>query len=578
MRRPTELCDGSNAGFGRDSFLTTLLANPARRRAVIAFGLGVSMTGVLACGGNDDRPSADGDAGMSDSRPMIEAPGQPSMCTSGLCTSQACTSAEQLDLARGCRFYAVQMDNIDSDDGKNMMLVLTNGSSETPANFRIELRSPDGWELVAPQDVIATGQTARFEINRPILDPGLAPYAAFRITSDSPILAVQIVSDDSDRMSNSSSGTVLLPAHALGQAYMAMTFSQIDSEATMSTPGGRGAAGTITIVATADGTNVHLSPTTSTLVMAGTTYVPGASPDDLDLQLNEGDVWQVFSDTPGGDLSGTVITADHPVEVFSGNVFTTYGFEPYDFNGGDMAIEAMPPLSAWSQDYVGARLSPQDGCKPYFGDVGGLWQVLAAEDGTTVTISASPNTDLVVNNADMNQKTMFRLNRGKSMMFSTTPDPNWDGTGAPPTGDFVLKASNPVLLGQWLDCEPGLSLGMDTRFGPSTDLSFAFPLGYDQQVVIARRAGTPVQIDGQTIPPAFFQPASGDNDYEVARLTADQFGPCLDALDVQACQHRLTSLITGVAVGWRGADIVCSYALTVPPSYPCVQPLPGCVQ
>jgi len=514
----------------------------------------------------------------SDVRPTIEAPGQPSMCTSGLCTSQACTTAEQLDLARGCRFYALQMDNIDSDDAKKMMLVLTNGSTDTPANFRVELRSPDGWDLVAPQDVILAQQTARFEINRPILEAGPGAYAAFRITSDSPILAVQIVSDDSDRMSNSSSGTVLLPAHALGESYMALTFQQIDSEATMSTPGGRGAAGTITIVGTADGTNVHLSPSTTALVGAGVTAGPGTVTADVEQQLDEGDVWQIFSDTPGGDLSGTTITADHPVEVFSGNVFTTYGFEPHEFNGGDMAMEALPPLSAWSQDYVGARLSPQAGCNPYFGTGGGKWQVLASQDNTMVIISASPNTDLIVGDTNMEQQTMFRMSKGKTMTFNTIPDPGWDGTSPAPTGDFVLKANNPVLLAQWMDCEPGLSLGMDTRFGPSTDMSFAFPLGFDQQVVITRRAGTPVQIDGQTIPSDFFQPASGNHDYEVARLTADQFGPCLDALDLQACQHRLTSLTAGVAVGWRGADIVCSYALTVPPSYPCTQPLPGCVQ
>jgi len=98
-------------------------------------------------------------------------------------------------------------------------------------------------------------------------------------------------------------------------------------------------------------------------------------------------------------------------------------------------------------------------------------------------------------------------------------------------------------------------------------------------VVIVRPAGAPVQIDGQPIPKDFFQAASDDDDYEVARLTSDQFGPCLDQLDVQACQHRLISLTAGVAVGWRGADIVCSYALTVPPSYPCTQTtVTGCVQ
>src|SRR6478752_6517243 len=110
MRRPRELCDGNHAVVGRCRGAGA--ARRPRRCAAVAICLAVSMTGLLACGENDVRPSTDADGSMSDDvRPVpdaqLEAPGGPtSTCTSGLCTSDACRDAEHHDLAQGCRFYA----------------------------------------------------------------------------------------------------------------------------------------------------------------------------------------------------------------------------------------------------------------------------------------------------------------------------------------------------------------------------------------------------------------------------------------------------------------------------------------
>jgi len=105
-------------------------------------------------------------------------------------------------------------------------------------------------------------------------------------------------------------------------------------------------------------------------------------------------------------------------------------------------------------------------------------------------------------------------------------------------------------------------------------MTIAFPPGFDQQVTITRRLGVPVQFDGYTIPEEFFRRISKDYAYEVARLNQDQFGTCLNEVD-PGCQHTITSPASAVGLSWRGADVVCSYAVTVPPSNPCVQP--GCV-
>ena len=540
------------------------------------------MAVLLACGGNDVPPSTDGDAGMSDdSRPtpdaQLEAPGRrPPSCTTGLCSTSACQDAELDDLAHGCRFYAAQLDNIDSDDGKMMMLLLTNSDPMVSATFRVELRSPDGWTLAAPQGVIAAaGGVARVEVTRPLLSEGYALAGAFRITSDSPILATQIISDDDDRTSTSSSGTVLLPAHALERHYMALAFAQTAGDAVAATPGSRAGAGVLAVVATVDGTNVTVTPKLPMLTGGGIAFL--GLPGGDTVTLNEGDVLQLFSYQPGDDLSGTMIDADQPVAVLSGNVFTTYGNVLNGFNGGDMAVEQLPPLAAWGNEYVGARLAPQAGCDPFFGPGGGMWQVMAAQAQTMVTISPSGGTLVNTNGMMFSIPARFTLNSGESRLFTTSPDPTWPATLPAPTGDIVAigGGGRPILLAQWLDCEPGLSLGIDARLSGKTNMTIAFPPGFEQQVIITRRPKTIVQFDGYTIPDSFFQRISTGYEYEVARLNQDQFGTCLNAVD-PGCQHTITSPLASVGLGWRGADVVCSYSLTVPPSNPCV--LPGCVQ
>jgi len=515
---------------------------------------------------DDGRAMADG---------PLEAPAGPPSCTTGLCSSDACQNAEQSDLARGCRFYAAQLDNIDSDDTKLMMLVLTNSDPVRAANFRVELRAPDGWTLAAPQGVVPAGNgVVRVEVARPLLSNGYLQAGAFRITSDSPILATEIISDDSGRSSTSSSGTVLLPAHALQGRYMALAFPQVAGDTVMATPGSRGGAGVIAIVATRDETSVTLTPKIPTLVDQAIAY-PG--PDsDYTATLAEGDVLQVFSFQMDGDLSGTLIEADKPVAVYSGNVFTTYGHVATGFNGGDMAIEQMPPLLVWGSEYIGARLAPQDNCDPFLTPGGGMWQVLAAQDSTQITISPSRGTLIDLDGTMFSTPAQFMLNAGASRVFTTLPDPTWPAGAPPPTGDIVATADNgkQILLAQWLDCEPALSLAMDARLDARTNTTIAFPPGFDQQLVITRRAGSPVQFDGYTIPDGFFQRISKNYEFEVARLTQDQFGTCLNDVD-PGCHHTITSLLSGVALGWRGADVVCSYAVTVPPSNPCIR---GCAE
>lgn len=480
----------------------------------------------------------------------------PDVCSLGRCTSAACLAAEQGDGVRGCRFYPVQVDNIDGDDGKDMMLILSNASA-APANVVLEVRSAaSGWQ---PQvaDVVPVGGAARMLRNWPAREVGATRAGALRLSSDAPIMVAQLVSADVAHDASSSGGTILLPVHALTTAYMAVTYQQIPTAQVKAAAGGRLGAGTIAIVATVDHTTVHVSPAREVLVAAGTTFIPG--PMTYDVVLDEGDVEQLFSVVAGDDLSGSQVTADHPIEVLSGNTYTSYLYDMSGLNGADMAIEQIPPTYRWAKEYVGAWLSPQEGCDGYFKGQGS-WQVIAAEDDTTVTLLSTATTTFTP------PITTFRLRRGMSQRFLTqSTDQAQVGSGVASTPDFVVQANRPILLAQWLDCEPGLSFGVDARLQRGETL-VSFPPGFEHQLVLVRRGGTAVTIDDIPVDDERFHPVLDSHEFEVARLSGADLGACLDLSE--GCARRIAGDAVGVT--WRGMDVVCSYSLTVPSADPCL--------
>ena len=51
----------------------------------------------------------------------------------------------------------------------------------------------------------------------------------------------------------------------------------------------------------------------------------------------------------------------------------------------------------------------------------------------------------------------------------------------------------------------------------------------------------------------------------MARYSAEQLGECIDLAD--GCSHVIRGDQIGVT--WRGMDVVCSYAATLPSTSPC---------
>jgi hypothetical protein len=472
-------------------------------------------------------------------------------CGAGRCTSHACADAERDETIKGCLFYGADPDNVTSDDLETTTVLLAN-PGDGMAMVDLEMREPSQPWLLSEWTMIPPGSASSFVIPDHHLEGGgLGAALAFRIVSDAPITATLIQSDDRAETSRNTGGTVLVPAHALGIDYMVMTYPQIATPQILATSGGRRGAGQVVIVATDSDTTVSFR--TSLTAYAGPEGGAPATPPGhtFNLLLDDGDVYQVFSIADGDDLTGSRLTSNKPIAVFSGNITTMYGRANEGVHSPDMALEQMIPVAAWSHNYVAGRLGPQEAtCDSIFSGSSALWRILAAEDGTLITFMAPPGVGGLPTSG-------LTLNAGgvTELLVSSA-------------GSFVISGSKPILVTQAMDCEGTLSPGIPTDLLLS-DYLFSLPANFDHELVIARRADTPIRLDGLPINDSLFLPA-GDR-FEVARV---HIAPCVGAPD--RCVHRLAGQF-GLTL--RGMDVVCSYAVTPQPWMRCDNPdTPGCIK
>jgi len=467
-------------------------------------------------------------------------------CSLGRCTTSFCYNAEaRTRTLSGCLFYTVQPDNVAADEAALTSYVIANAGSD-PANVRLEHAMPGtseatGWELVKSVQIPANSAGRLQAGGLQVTNPGITPFSAVRISSDRPVTVSEIESDDVGQPATSTSGTVLLPLQSLGITYRAVTYAQEATGDVQQWVGSRGGAARVIIVGTQAGTKVSFSPVTPVSGDVGQLVNSLAAGETLPITLNEGDVFQIYTNAPDEDLTGSLIavTSGAPVAVFSGNISTSYGSNRTGINSADMAHEQMLPLSSWSTDYVAAPLVPQSsiGCASFFGDgdgvgAGSIWRVLATDDGTRVDFGAPT------------PETVF-LSAGQSVSrVSSAP--------------FTVHATNPVLLTQGMDCEPSLSLGISvSNRALLTDYAFAAVPVFDQMMTIVRPAGVEVQLDGTPIQDARFHAV--DDDFELAQLP---LAACKSPAG--ACLHHLTAPAPGFGVTLRGMDVSASFALTTP--------------
>lgn len=93
-----------------------------------------------------------------------------------------------------------------------------------------------------------------------------------------------------------------------------------------------------------------------------------------------------------GDLTGTKVTSDKPVSVFSGNKKTKIG------SGGssDHIVEHITPVDDWGKNFITSPIPLRT--------VGDYFRFIATEDNTQVTISGGYSSSFTLNAGEFKEK------------------------------------------------------------------------------------------------------------------------------------------------------------------------------
>ena len=148
-----------------------------------------------------------------------------------------------------------------------------------------------------------------------------------------------------------------LPTDALGTRYRVGSYA----------PLGSSYPSRLTVVGTADGTTVTVTPS----VTAGS----HAAETPFTVSIDQG---EVYSLTAGAnDLTGSLVTADHPVAVYGSDDCSDINVGG---NGGacDTLVQQMTPTSAWGHDFAAVRFLKDEHGDPF--------RIVADTDGTVVTV------------------------------------------------------------------------------------------------------------------------------------------------------------------------------------------------
>jgi hypothetical protein len=332
----------------------------------------------------------------------------------------------------GCEFYAVSMPNLIPNQSTVHFGVATLNPGAASVDVTVTgggLAAPNVFSVAAGSSV--TTQLPWVPTISGSLLTAKIPAGAYHITVTGPVSALQLNAVEAS--SQSSDASLLLPVQSAGTAYRAVVWPAWNP--------GIGYPGNIVVVATA--------ATTTVQVAAPGTIQPGAglNASGGSVSLDQGDVLLISSAlAEGSDLSGTLITSDHPVLVWTGHA----GAEiPFDTGFADHLEETLPPLSALDNDYFivrpGAATGTDTGSKYYV-------KLVGVVDGTLLT------TDPAVGGLPAS------LDAGHAYTFEATTN-------------FHLQASQPVAVAMFMeggmasgfsDGDPSQSIPVPTHQGRSS--------------------------------------------------------------------------------------------------------------
>ena len=213
---------------------------------------------------------------------------------------------------------------------------------------------------------------------------------------------------------SSSDVTVVYPVNTLGTEYY--TLSHEPSGIFGAQIGIKNNA-QFKIIATEDNTLIEINTKAETK-QGNLTNTP------FNITLNRGQSYLVvakyFWAGEAGELSGSRITANKPIAVFSGNVRATINSNVL---GSNHHFEQLPPVEKWGTSFI--TIPAVINTSPPILRSHDRFKIVSQRDGTTITISQDINSPITLNEGDFYQ-------------FSTL------GNNVP----RIIEASEPILVGQ----------------------------------------------------------------------------------------------------------------------------------
>lgn len=258
-------------------------------------------------------------------------------------------------------------------------------TSQLGASFTLTY-GPDEKPLADGSYTVGANSLIKITLDYNLVEPSLSESIeakGIHLLSNNPVNVYAL-----NYRTQSSDVAVIYPVKSVGSEYFAMCYSPHVS-------GTRETNSEFMVVATAGNTTVKITPSANT-------DGGNKANNTFKVTLNKGEVYQVKSNS--NDLTGSYVTADQPIAFFSGSIATTI---PVSGTSYDHLYEQIPQTNTWGREFyaVPLNLRAKD-----------TYRILAAEDGTVVTIGAT-NTKQTLGKGKFFE---FELNAGQACKITST--------------------------------------------------------------------------------------------------------------------------------------------------------------
>lgn len=458
-------------------------------------------------------------------------------CLSGKCYN-ACEVAAAQESYVGCRYWPTVTLNSQLYEDFNFAVVVANAEPKacvvtvsTAANAKLVTATVAAnsvatltlpWvDLLKQSGASTTGERSVLAASGAYFLQSSQPVSVYQFNA----LQYQLYHNckqgrDPDRTDNkcyshSNDASLLLPEHTLAREYMVIArpthaYKRYDSgvETSYFSPGFFAVAApkegdtTLKVVfsartqAGAGSLNAYAAGQTGTFTLSrwGVLQIASEIPSSCTVVKTENDTGYCdLSKTT--DLTGTVITADKEVAVFSGHNCT---FVPHDKWACDHLEEQLFPLQAWGRRYMGTHTA-SSGKDP------SLYRVVSADDNNTITFLPAVHAPIT-------------LNRGQYADLRTTADFQVSGGGRFALAQFMVgqNYSSTVPGKGTPPNDPAMALAVPVEQYRKS-YRFLAPDTYDQNYVnVIAPQGASIKLDNAPIGPGSFTKI-GSTGYMVAK-------------------------------------------------------------